>query len=66
MGRAAGHTSMHDHINLAPKYVNDILSDRNVVRTYSDKFPNRIQHDLGDIRIITEDNIVITVIHKGS
>lgn len=63
MGRAPGHTSNHDHLTVAPKFVNDVLDKNNIKtqRTYSPYHPNRIQHDSGNLRIITENNIVVTV-----
>lgn len=63
MGRAPGHTSNHDHLNLPPKFVNNIIDKNNIKTqcTYSSYHTNRVQHDSGNLRIITEDNIVVTV-----
>ena len=62
MGRAPGHTSNHDHLNLPPKFVNDIISSKNskYAEVKKDGVTRRI-YDTNDIRIITEGNVVITI-----
>ena len=62
MGRAPGHTSNHDHLNLPPKFVNDIISNKNskFAEVKKDGATRRI-YDANDIRIITEGKVVITI-----
>jgi hypothetical protein len=62
MGRAPGHTSNHDHLNLPPKYINDILSNKNT--PFKEVTKDGVSRKLvqsGDIEIVTEGNIVVTV-----
>jgi hypothetical protein len=62
MGRAPGHTSNHDHLNLPPKYINDILSNKNTrFKEVTKNGVNRRLFQSGDIEIVTEGNIVVTV-----
>ena len=62
MGRAAGHTSNHDHLTLPPKYVNDILSNKNTpFKEVTKDGVSRKIYDTNDIRIITEGKVVITI-----
>jgi hypothetical protein len=66
MGKMAGHTSNHPPVNISPKLVNEILDKNNIYthRTYSKYHKTRAQHDLGDIRVITEENVVVTIMRK--
>jgi len=57
MGRAPGHTSNHDHLNLPPKLVNDVLNQKGAQLIKG----AREVHIAGDFKIVTEGNIVVTV-----
>ena len=58
MGRAPGHTSLHDPINILPKFVSDILSDKNTIIKKANK---RTVYESGDIKLITKGKIIVTV-----
>jgi hypothetical protein len=62
MGRTPGHTSSHDPIGVSPNLINDVLNDKTIkVINVQKEGVDRAIHKAGDIEIVTEGKVIITI-----